>query len=147
MIHPIVNNANQWTRIQGPDSDDKDKNWLIDGHADGAEEGTVYKITFRWTQDGQKSLSWEPCEEVVPNISVHRRDRHIYTLVDARNPARANQIDLSKDGDGLWMCKAPMGRLGRQEFYILRDHDPRQAIYPAATEYAAAGTVPALGPD
>jgi len=143
MIHPIVDNANQWVYIQGPDTDDRDKSWLIDGHADGSEEGTVYKITFTWTTEGVKSLRWTPCEEMAPNVTVHRLDRHIYSMVDANNPS--THFDMAKDGDGLWMVKERLNHRGCLEFYISRDHDPLQEIYPASPDGSKES--PALGPD
>lgn len=145
-IHPVKGNANQIARITGPDNEGEGKNWVIDGRLDNMPEGSIYRIFFEW-DDSWKRVSWEPTEELLPDMSVHRSNRHTYALscsfngfklMDMKQP---DPSDLSK-----YEYTIRIGIKGEDRFQFIRDRDPLQMIHPAE-ENAVEPNVNVMGPD
>mmetsp|Transcript_56067 Transcript_56067/g.126700 ORF Transcript_56067/g.126700 Transcript_56067/m.126700 type:complete len:1283 (+) Transcript_56067:153-4001(+) len=147
-LHPVVDNANQYTAIQGPDTDGPEKCWVIDGWADGSEMGTVYKVTFTWKAGSAKSVRWEPSEETPINLQVHGLNKpHTYS-VNFCDGTGLKDLEKDEDAANTWVLRRPFGIPGTRlpttthnmRFFIVRDHDERgQCIYPGAETSNAQG--------
>jgi hypothetical protein len=144
VIHPLIKDADQDAQIVGPDWESKDKTWLIDGRKDGVPAGTIYEITFTWTED-KKTISWEPAGSSSEMTTLGYDYDHKYYLCGSWLKWERRQ-EMTPIGDGAFQSTFKIRWNNREEFYIVRDNDEKQAIYPAI-EGAAKSCIPACGPD
>jgi len=146
-IHPVAGRANQLARIVGPADDGSGLNWLIDGTEDDVPEGTVYKITFEWNEDG-RTIDWEPTEELLPSMTRMKEYLHKYSVLGACTGGMFSDMAPagSEDGGHSWEAEVTIPRHGEAEFVIARDHDMNQMVYPMNPELDSDFNVLA-GPD
>jgi len=129
-IHPVVDKASSHIRVEGPDLDGTGKSWLIDGHATGVPEGTVYRVVFKWDAHGTKRISWDICEEIMPNLKVHGRIFHSYFITDSLTSGGLSELKPS-DELGVWSTSFLLPNSGKANFFLVRDRNIEgQAIYP-----------------
>lgn len=146
VIHPLVPEADQNVQIIGPDWDCKGLCFMIDGRKDGASAGTVYEITFTWTED-KKTISWERMGAST-DLQVMGYDyTHTFALVGSWKKFDGfDEMKFSSEDDGIFTGRFKIGHNCKEQFYIVRDNDRKQAIYPAAGE-SMKPNVPVFGPD
>jgi len=147
-IHPIVDKARNFIRIEGPDKEGTGKNWLIDGWADGSPEGTVYLVEFTWSATGLKRISWEPTEEMVPDIHAHLST---YYSIAFSEDMLDSMVQDAEDLD-TWVSRPyKIGSNGKMKFHFVRNADIHgQTIYPVVPVVNVGGnkdSVQVQGPD
>jgi len=148
VIHPCVHKADQYARVEGPADVSDGRMWQIDGWRDSASEGTQYEITFQWIGN-VKSVAWKVAAELEPlpeeQVRAFARRAHVYSLsMESKGWAF---LDMQPDDSdpALWTCTTTMCFSGKDEFVLVRDHDPGQTIYP--NEQKTWDTsVPVMGP-
>jgi len=147
-MYPCVAKAGKEARILGPDNEFKGLYWQINGDDDDMPEGTVYRVLFKWLSDGEgwKSISWEPTEELMPNLEVHGGFSHTYSVVGSWTGWKISSMAKHPLDPSLWEVQVRIGRKGEEEFRFVRDGDTDQAIYPMEAR-ASATSIPAMGPD
>lgn len=142
-IHPTVAKSGMDSPIIGPDLEGHGLNWFIDGKADQAVPGTVYRIDFEWNFDWErgetKKVSWKALSEVKPLPAF----RHCYSIVGTWTSWKWGEM-VQKDGS--WTTSLRIGARGQEEFQIVRDHDWMQVLHPAA-KHTFKTSVPIRGPD
>eukprot|EP00404_Azadinium_spinosum_P028317 CAMPEP_0180687856 /NCGR_PEP_ID=MMETSP1037_2-20121125/73673_1 /TAXON_ID=632150 /ORGANISM="Azadinium spinosum, Strain 3D9" /LENGTH=403 /DNA_ID=CAMNT_0022718663 /DNA_START=1 /DNA_END=1209 /DNA_ORIENTATION=+ len=142
-IHPVANKASSQIRIEGPDLEGNGKSWLIDGFATDVPDGAVYKVVFRWDANGRKRISWDVCEEMMPNLRVHRSIYHSYFIHGSLTSGVLSELMQSEPG--VFSRSFYLPRSGTAEFFMVRDRSiGAQAIYPIKVGGASAVIV---GPD
>merc|ERR1719277_329545 len=67
VIHPLIPDAGVDAQIVGPDWESEGLNFMIDGRKDGKPPGTVYEITFTWT-DEKKTISWKASDDALEDM-------------------------------------------------------------------------------
>jgi polyketide synthase-associated protein len=144
VIHPLVKNATPSDQIVGPDWESKGKHWVIDGRKDGVPAGTIYEITFTWTED-KKTIMWEPAGSSTDMKVLGNDYEHKFYLIGSWLKWEGRQ-EMLPDGDGGFTGTFKIRWSNKEEFYIIRDADEKQAIYPAI-ETASKPGIPICGPD
>mmetsp|Transcript_5295 Transcript_5295/g.12005 ORF Transcript_5295/g.12005 Transcript_5295/m.12005 type:complete len:1212 (-) Transcript_5295:181-3816(-) len=153
-IFPMTKStSSQETPVLGPGPAPAGQYWVIDGIADGASQGTVYKITFKYDKETrQKKVSWAPTTEE-PMLAMAAESsfngfKHSYSVVASWNRfvpmAMPPVINVAEPGT--YQISVMIGNTGHEEFYFLRDGQKSEAIYPASHK-AKSGDVPVRGPD
>jgi len=144
-FYPPSARASASMRVMGPDAGGHGKYWLIDGLTDKQASGTVYKVTFEWTEP--KKISWEVLEEEPKDLMpiVGKENEHKYFVAGTWN--RFGVQEMARLGDGYeFTFSFTEHGMGREEFYFLRDRDPQQQIYPEV-DHCEAESVRVMGPD
>lgn len=148
-IYPVVNKADASARILGPDDDRGDRSWLIDGRQ-GGSRSSVYRLTFEWGT--RRRISWSAIDGPAAPWSVEDCDGqdvtfvHRYYIAGSWSAWSLQVMTPHRDEEGLFEAAFRIRGSRQEEFQILRDKDPRQAIYPA-TARARDASVPVRGPD
>lgn len=140
-IHPAVNFADNTIRIEGPDDNGKDKNWIIDARDEKIRAGTVYQIAFRWGE--KKEISWEVMEEPAA-FPLGTDFRHSYYITGSW--IKWELQEMKPAGPNTYEVSFEVGHTGKEEFQFVRDRDWTQAIYPAELR-AERTDIPVRGPD
>jgi len=143
MIYPFEGKASASVRISGPNSAGHAKNWLIDGIADGAAAGTVYKVRFEW--GAPKRMFWEPVTKDLPDKVLSLPFKHQYFIVGSWSYWQLQEMKPLGDEEGAEMTFV-IGRNKAEHFQIVRDRDWTQVIYPALGQ-AEDESIPVMGPD
>eukprot|EP00747_Dinoflagellata_sp_TGD_P029486 gnl/TRDRNA2_/TRDRNA2_133935_c0_seq1.p1 gnl/TRDRNA2_/TRDRNA2_133935_c0~~gnl/TRDRNA2_/TRDRNA2_133935_c0_seq1.p1 ORF type:complete len:518 (-),score=113.13 gnl/TRDRNA2_/TRDRNA2_133935_c0_seq1:30-1454(-) len=146
-IYPSVDAATPKIWICGPDDRMKNQRWAIDGRNEKVPAGTVYQIHFKW-DSWHKKIYWEKVgEEFAEEAWIMQ---HMYSVVGswtAWKPRDLMEIQDEKDDEAFsFEGKLRIGVTGQEEFHFVRDHDPRQSVYPARPQ-ATKASVPICGPD
>jgi hypothetical protein len=112
--------------------------WTIDGRDMEVPAGTVYQVHFKWNL-ARHEVYWE--EVSAGSATLALQYEHQYYLTSTSTQFRP--VSMLKGEDDTWQATLRIGAKGKEEFQILRDKDPEQAIYPAKSK----GEAPACGPD
>jgi len=142
LFYPGTHKANDTAQVLGPDSLCQDRYWTIDGRADNRPAGTVYQVTFEWT-DGVKRVYWMPTDEpieIVREIADHQyfcRGTFNEWNMQPMKPVRGmtNTVEIT----------FAMGAHEEEEFQFIRDKDMHQVFYPGPGEVSMDRSV--CGPD
>nr|AQS99253.1 type I polyketide synthase [Gambierdiscus excentricus] len=144
-IHPLVDDAGQSEQIVGPDFDgSKDLVWMIDGRKDGSPPGTIYEITFSWSPE-KKTISWEKAESTGELKVLGYDFEHKFYLTGSWRRWEGYQ-EMRKVDDDTYEGAFKVGYRFSEEFQIVRDADPKQAIYPCKPKCMST-SLPLCGPD
>lgn len=149
-IHPIADKSRSCIRIEGPDRDGTGKNWLIDGWADGSPEGTVYRVLFSWTTEGVKAISWEPTEEMMPDLRALVKPT--YYIVGATAEDSLDVMTRDPEDPDKWVSKLyGLPGNGKMNFHFVQNGAIEgQDIYPIVPAVKIDGNKPEAqvsGPD
>jgi hypothetical protein len=148
ILHPMAKKASQGLRIAGPEEDSQGMHWLVDGRRDNAVEGQVYQVQFEWGPT-RKRLSWWKTDKVLPHSSLFR---HRYWMVDSLSGWLHSASGNPRPGFMTWEVGKPglpppyIPASGQVEFFILRDDDASQMIYPMSHR-PKDDSVHVVGPD
>jgi len=135
-IYPAVHRADASACVLGPDDKRGGKYWVIQGAA--AAQGRACTIRFEWTE--RKLISWSMEDRTAPAGQVFEHRYHLSGTWAAWQP----QV-MQHRGEGLHEGTFSVSGSCCEDFRILRDGDPGQAIYPAAV--VVTKSVPVRGPD
>jgi len=144
-IYPAAAKAGPYARVLGPDKGRSGRSWLLDGRGGAGRPGAAFSIVFEWGE--RRRLSWEALpaadEEEAPERAA--AFSHAYYLTGSW---AAWQLQAMQPGgeEGLHEASFRLGFSRQEEFQILRDRDPAQAIHPAEAR-ATDPSVPLRGPD
>jgi len=142
-IYPGVKNSSQLIHILGPDHKVRGRYWNLEGRDEEVQEGTVYRINFKWGVL-TKQVWWEKVSmELAPRVAPFE---HTYCVVGSFTSWKPQDMQACLDEPGTWEAVIRIGGHGYEEFRFLRDGDSEQAIYPAREKTFAMG-VPVQGPD
>mmetsp|Transcript_75355 Transcript_75355/g.233087 ORF Transcript_75355/g.233087 Transcript_75355/m.233087 type:complete len:1183 (-) Transcript_75355:324-3872(-) len=145
-IHPLIDNADQTAQVVGPDWDGKGMHWIIDGRQDQVPAGTIYQITFAWTPD-KKTVTWEKMEEKPADLEVLGYEyEHKFYMTGSFRKFEGYSEMKKVEGEDCYEGTFKIGYRFREEFQIVRDADPNQAIYPCFIQCTKT-CVPLKGPD
>jgi len=120
---------------------------MIDGKKDGVPPGTVYDITFEWTDD-KKTLSWQysDADPALDDMKIVGSDfEHKYYLLGSWKRFEIFQM-MKLNDEGQYYGTFEMGYRQMEEFQIIRDADLKHAIYPSSSKVPK-NLCPILGPD
>nr|AQS99308.1 type I polyketide synthase [Gambierdiscus excentricus] len=120
-IYPAVSRANQHIRVLGPDGLSQGRDWLVDGHRDGAKAGAVYRVELEWGLL-RKRVSWRPLQRCEP-----LRHEHSYYISGSLTQWRPREMQRS--GPCTWEYASRIRTKGGADFVFLRDNDPTQTLY------------------
>merc|ERR1712226_1669881 len=121
LVYPVKTTKSADLLIQGPDFNGKPKkqNWIIDGHADGAKLGSLYRISFYWGfswEHGEfRSIEWELIEpqsiEEEEDYSVLALPgiRHTYSVSGSMNAFDMQDMVYSDKEDGVYETRFRIG--------------------------------------
>eukprot|EP00930_Biecheleria_cincta_P070661 TRINITY_DN58291_c0_g1_i1.p1 TRINITY_DN58291_c0_g1~~TRINITY_DN58291_c0_g1_i1.p1 ORF type:complete len:1227 (-),score=221.30 TRINITY_DN58291_c0_g1_i1:327-4007(-) len=142
-IFPETRLAGPEAMVLGPGTAPSGHTWFIDGRADRARPGTLYKIMMRWDADERrKKVSWEPVETTNLQLQVVRHGYYVNASWTAYRPF---EMQVVRKGE-LYQAEVRIGIQGIEEFQLQRDADSLQVIYPAENG-GKSSAVPVLGPD
>lgn len=137
------------SRVLGPGAAPPGLYWVIDGHEDGAAQGTVYNITFWYDAKArQKKVHWAPTtdEDALRNAAM-KIHSHRYSICGSWaifQPQKMHAVVGSEPG--LFSVTFRIGETGHEEFHFLRDGNADEIIYPAHHRDIS-GDSPLRGPD
>mmetsp|Transcript_93668 Transcript_93668/g.200944 ORF Transcript_93668/g.200944 Transcript_93668/m.200944 type:complete len:1192 (+) Transcript_93668:79-3654(+) len=149
VIHPLVPDAGTEDQIVGPDWEYEGLNFMIDGRKDGKPPGTVYEITFTWT-DEKKTISWKASDDALEDLVEDSKVlgyefKHEYYILGSWKSFDIFQ-KMKTDADGNFVASFQIGFTNTEEFQIVRNADMKQLIYPPQSK-APKANLPACGPD
>lgn len=142
-IFPETKLAGTGAMVLGPGTSPFGHTWFIDGRADKAKPGTLYKIMMWWDANGRrKRVSWEAVETTSLQLQVVRHSYYVNASWTAYKPF---EMQVVRKGE-LYQTEVRIGIQGIEEFQFQRDADSLQVVYPAETG-GKSSAVPVLGPD
>uniref|UniRef100_A0A7S4VJV6 Beta-ketoacyl synthase C-terminal domain-containing protein n=1 Tax=Alexandrium monilatum TaxID=311494 RepID=A0A7S4VJV6_9DINO len=144
-IHPLIDNADQTAQVVGPDWDGKGLYWIIDGREEQVPAGTIYEITFTWTPD-RKSITWEKVGESTDAKVLGYEYEHKFYMTGSFRKFDGYTQMKKIEGENFYEGTFKIGYRFREEFQIVRDADPEQAIYPSIPSCTST-SAPLQGPD
>lgn len=148
-LYPAVSRSGPECEIQGPDWEVKDRAWLLDARGDAAQTDAVYRITFKWSFSWDvgehRHISWERLPDPVPLSADWRKFAHSYHLVSSVTAWKCKAMGACEESC-THEIQFRIGISGEEEFYLVRDRDMGQAIYPAEVK-AMKSSIPVRGPD
>eukprot|EP00408_Alexandrium_pacificum_P022178 CAMPEP_0171193788 /NCGR_PEP_ID=MMETSP0790-20130122/20559_1 /TAXON_ID=2925 /ORGANISM="Alexandrium catenella, Strain OF101" /LENGTH=667 /DNA_ID=CAMNT_0011658975 /DNA_START=9 /DNA_END=2012 /DNA_ORIENTATION=+ len=148
-FYPVAKNAGPSMRVAGPDDDQQDRHWLIDGKDTGHPSGTVFVVTLTWDQDtGFKKVSWRAESDPgdFPDRIQASEFTHSYYVYGSWLGYKSEPLLLIDSEQGLYKTKFRIGTANKEMFRFLRDNDEMQCLHPPVRYCQQAG-VPAKGPD
>jgi 3-oxoacyl-(acyl-carrier-protein) synthase len=147
-IFPATKMAGEDALTLGPGIAPTAHKWKIDGFKAGIKQGTVCAIKFIWDEaTRQKKIVWGPCDEDwALDMAAESSFRHGFSLVCSCNADKPTSFAQVKGKPGLYEATFRIGLSGFEDFSLMRDADPLQAIYPPGQGVTTAG-VPICGPD
>jgi len=136
-IYPVVSDAGQEVRIVGPDHNQRDRSWRLDGCLDGTSPPASYNIKFKWDYSG-KSISWWPTGEQVRPPEVGQA---ISTTKDGQDDEVVYSVMCSWSGwslvdmvynecDECYEVVTEIGPTGEESFFIVCNHNLSKSIFP-----------------
>mmetsp|Transcript_69843 Transcript_69843/g.227235 ORF Transcript_69843/g.227235 Transcript_69843/m.227235 type:complete len:1269 (+) Transcript_69843:98-3904(+) len=143
-IFPVAPNGTMRTRVVGPDASGDGMYWLLDVRDDEVPAGTVYRVTLQWGES--PSVRWERTVAEAPPAWASLF-RHGYAVCGSWTSWMPEPLleGPTLEGTGVWTTKLRMGLSGVEGFYLLRDYDEEQSIYPMRD--GGEQGAPACGPD
>jgi len=137
------------SRVLGPGAAPPGLYWVIDGHEDGAAQGTVYNITFWYDAKArQKKVHWAPTtDESALRTAAMKIHSHRYSICGSWAIFAPQKMHgVVGNEPGLFEVTFRIGENGHEEFHFLRDGNADEIIYPAHHRDFS-GDSPVRGPD
>jgi hypothetical protein len=125
-ISPAV--VNSWKSLPcvGPYKMTGERRWLLDARfgaplEDVGAPGEKYRVTFSWSKNSVKQLDWSKLEGQIGSFPKGK-----YQLSGSWTP---DYVELTSEGEGMFSKELVMTHK-TVEFYIVRNRDEKQRIYP-----------------
>jgi len=127
--------ANSWKSMPcvGPYNMNAEKKWLLDARFGGPLEdvgapGDKYRVTFSWSKNSVKQLEWSKLDGQTGSFPKGK-----YQISGSWAP---DYVDMMSDGEGNWSKEVVM-TTKVIEFYLVRNSDEKQRIYPDVEQDSA----------